>query len=52
MSFRINDSTHIYTAVVNAFKNAGFQMIERNSNWNVLWSGYVKYEDLRDMNKY
>ena len=24
MSFRINDSTHIYNAVVNAFKNSGF----------------------------
>jgi hypothetical protein len=24
MAFRINDSTHIYNAVVNSFKNAGF----------------------------
>jgi hypothetical protein len=24
MAFRINDSTHIYNAVVNTFKNAGF----------------------------
>ena len=24
MAFRINDSTHIYNAVVNSFKNSGF----------------------------
>ncbi len=52
MAFRINDSTHIYNAVVNAFKNAGFQMIEKTNNWNVVWTGYTKYEDIRELNKY
>lgn len=52
MAFRINDSTHIYNAVVNAFKNAGFQMIEKGNTWNVQWTGYTKYEDIREMNKY
>ena len=52
MAFRINDSTHIYNAVVNAFKNAGFQMIEKSNNWNVVWTGYTKYEDIRELNKY
>jgi hypothetical protein len=46
MAFRINDSTHIYNAVVNAFKNAGFQMIEKGNTWNVIWSGYTKFEDI------
>jgi tubulin polyglutamylase TTLL4 len=52
MAFRINDSTHIYNAVVNGFKNAGFQMVEKTNNWNVLWQGYTKYEDIRELNKY
>jgi hypothetical protein len=51
MAFRVNDSTHIYNAVVNSFKNSGFQMIETNY-WNVMWTGYTKYEDLKDLNKY
>ena len=51
-AFRINDSTHIYNAVVNSFKNAGFQMIENSSYWNVLWTGYTKAEDIKDLNKY
>lgn len=51
-AFRINDSTHIYNAVVNSFKYAGFQMIENSNYWNVLWSGYTKPEDIRELNKY
>ena len=51
MAFRINDSTHIYNAVVNSFKNSGFQLIETHY-WNVLWMGYTRPEDFRDMNKY
>jgi len=46
MAFRINDSTHIYNAVVNSFKNAGFQLIENSPYWNVLWTGYTKFEDI------
>jgi hypothetical protein len=52
LAFRINDSTHIYNAVVNSFKNAGFQMIENSNYWNVLWTGYTKPEDIKDLNKY
>ena len=52
LAFRINDTTHIYNAVVNAFKNGGFQMIEKANTWNVMWTGYTKFEDIREMNKY
>jgi len=52
MAFRINETTHIYNAVVNAFKNSGFQLIEKSNTWNVVWTGYTKYEDIREMNKY
>ena len=32
MAFRISDSTHIYNAVVNSCKAAGFKMIESSKN--------------------
>ena len=32
MSFKISDHTHIYNAVVNTCKYAGFKMIEGSSN--------------------
>ena len=32
MSFKILDNTHIYNAVVNSCKNAGFIMIEGSNN--------------------
>jgi tubulin polyglutamylase TTLL4 len=51
MAFRINDSTHIYNAVVNAFKHAGFKLIE-NSYYNVLWTSYTKPEEIGNHNKY
>ena len=51
MAFRINDSTHIYNAVVNAFKFAGFKLIE-NSYYNVLWTSYTKHEEIKEHNKY
>ena len=55
MSFRISDSTHIYNAVVNSCKSAGFKMIEsiKNSHlFNVQWTGYIKANDIKNMNKY
>lgn len=57
MAFKINDTTHIYNAVVNAFKNAGFQLLDgtaltNSTYWNVVWTGYTKPEDLKLLNKY
>jgi tubulin polyglutamylase TTLL4 len=52
MAFRINDSTHIYNAVVNSFKNGGFQLIDNSSYFNVLWTSYTKPDDIRELNKY
>ena len=31
LAFRVNDSTHVYNAVVNSFKNSGFQIIEHSN---------------------
>jgi len=49
LSFRVNDSTHIYNAVVNAFKSAGFHLVEGGSRVNVIWTGYTKTEDIREL---
>lgn len=53
MSFRISDSTHIYNAVVNSCKAAGFNMLESNTNlFNVQWTGYIGANDIKNLNKY
>ncbi len=54
MSFRISDSTHIYNAVVNSCKSAGFNMLEGNKTdlFNVQWTGYIGANDIKNLNKY
>lgn len=54
LNFRINDTTHIYNAVVNSCKNAGLKILmgEKLSGWNILWSGPIKGDFLRDFTKY
>ena len=54
MSFRISDSTHIYNAVVNSCKAAGFSMLESNNTnlFNVQWTGYITANDIKHLNKY
>jgi hypothetical protein len=54
MSFKIADNTHIYNAVVNSCKNAGFTMIEglENDMFNLQWTGYILPPDIKDLNKY
>ena len=53
MSFKIADSTHIYNAVVNSCKNAGFQMVEGpNPFFNLQWTGYIVDRDIKNLNKY
>lgn len=54
MAFKIADNTHIYNAVVNSCKVAGFNMIEgpQNDMYNLQWTGYVMPCDIKDMNKY
>lgn len=54
MAFKILDNTHIYNAVVNSCKHAGFTMIEGQTNdmFNLQWTGYVLPPDIKDLNKY
>lgn len=53
MAFKIADNTHIYNAVVNSCKHAGFVMLEsENSFFNVQWTGYVTAADIKGLNKY
>lgn len=53
MSFKISDNTHIYNAVVNSAKHAGFTMVESNNQfYNLQWTGYITTPDIKNMNKY
>ena len=54
MAFKIAETTHVYNAVVNSCKNAGFKMVEGPTAdlFNVQWTGYVGPNDIKDLNKY
>ena len=54
MSFRISGSAHIYNAVVNSCKAAGFNMLESNNThlFNMQWTGYLGSNDIKHLNKY
>lgn len=53
MAFKIADTTHIYNAVVNTCKNAGFNMVEGNNQYfNLQWTGYITSNDIKGLNKY
>lgn len=52
MAFKIADNTHIYNAVVNSCKCAGWNMIENTDMFNLQWTGYVMPIDIKDLNKY
>jgi hypothetical protein len=51
--FKIHESTHIYNSVVNSFKAAGVRIVgPGSSKWNILWTGYLKPEQLKEINKF
>lgn len=53
MSFKISDDTHIYNALVNSCKCAGFCMLESASvDFNLQWTGYINPEDILFLNKF
>ena len=51
LCFKINNSTHTYNCVVNAFKTAGFRLSE-GGGWNCLWTGLIRPSKLKYMNQY
>ena len=51
LTFKINNSTHTYNCVVNAFKIAGFRLSEGGA-WNCLWTGLIRPSKLKYMNQY
>ena len=51
LTFRVNSSTHVYNAMVNALKRAGFD-ITSGSNWNVLWTGFPGSELIKKALKF
>jgi len=53
MGFKITDTTHIYNSVVNSLKTGGVRIVGPNSSkWNVMWTGQVKSEHLKEATKY
>lgn len=52
MAFKIADNTHIYNAVVNSCKCAGWTMLENSDLFNLQWTGYVMPIDIKDLNRY
>lgn len=51
LTFKINNSTHTYNCVVNAFKIAGFRICEGGA-WNCLWTGLIRPSKLKYMNQF
>ena len=52
LTFKINNSTHTYNCVVNAFKIAGFRVVQEGGQWNCLWTGLIRPSRLKTMNPY
>ena len=51
LAFRINNSTHTYNCVVNAFKTAGFHLCD-GAGWNCLWTGLIRSSKLKYINSF
>jgi len=54
MAFKVSDSTHIYNALINSCKFAGFNLLENSDSdmFNLFWTGYIMPPDIKDLNKY
>jgi len=52
MSFLVSERTHIYNAVVNTMKTAGFELLETGDEHNLIWTGYTTIQDILRLNKY
>ena len=50
--FKITETTNIYNSVVNSWKNAGFYLVDSGRDWNILFTGYIRPEALKDVNKH
>lgn len=53
LGFKIMESTHVYNSVVNTMKTAGIKFVApTSSKWNICWTGCIKPEQLKEVNKY
>lgn len=50
--FKISETTNIYNSVVNSCKNAGLYLVDSGRDWNLLFTGFVRGESLREVHKY
>lgn len=53
LGFKIHESTHVYNSVVNSLKAGGCRIVgPGSSKWNVMWTGIVKTDYLKEASKY
>lgn len=50
--FKISETTNIYNSVVNSCKNAGMYLADSGKDWNLLFTGFVRGEQLKEVHKY
>lgn len=50
--FKIVETTNIYNSVVNSCKNAGMYLVDSGRDWNVLFTGFIRGESLKEVHKY
>ena len=51
LGFKFHSSTHTYNCIVNTLKAAGFRLAGGGA-WNVLWTGLIKPQKLKNVNQY
>ena len=51
LGFKFHYSTHTYNCIVNTLKAAGFRLAGGGA-WNVLWTGLIKPNKLKNVNQY
>ena len=49
LGFKFHYSTHTYNCIVNTLKAAGFRLAGGGA-WNVLWTGLIKPNKLKNVN--
>lgn len=53
LGFKVTETTHIYNSYVNTFKVNGVRIVSPlSTKWNVMWTGIVKNEYLKEATKF
>jgi hypothetical protein len=53
LGFKVTETTHIYNSVVNSFKVNGVRIVSPlSTKWNIMWTGIIKNDYLKESTKY